>query len=336
MGNWWRSSRYEVRGGCIRAATGAKFEAYDPQTLGRGQPAAYQSLVNLLDALHFRAQGVDEREALTPRSKTALVSWCEEHGLLGVLPHRVHMLAVPLPPPARGRWAPPEIRYIRTPTGWIPSLPLEVWERVGGGYLVEGLLPPNTAASTLREFDLRPTLPVERVVISDLRTGAIHEEPVATTWARFFPSLPRTRRPPARYPLPLTERFWRNYAEPVDDFIAAALALRDALDALRAATSRDRARGVELLNHLVAPISVALTQHGTHRAYSFQSPSLLATLAMIAMQDLTKGQRPAACLACGVPFLARTSASRYCTIRCRSTEQKRRQRKGAKASQRNQ
>src|SRR5947208_4297865 len=79
-----------------------------------------------------------------------------------------------------------------------------------------------------------------------VRTTEEVEEPLGRTWARFFPSVPARERERYPYPPPLTEAFWRLYAEPVEDFLDAARALRDALGQIKART--DRARGIDLLN----------------------------------------------------------------------------------------
>src|SRR5207247_5772012 len=55
--------------------------------------------------------------------------------------------------------------------------------------------------------------------------------------------------------------------------------------------------------------------------------------ALMAVQDRAQGHRPGTCGACGNLCLATTRAALYCSVKCRNTAQKRRQRRRAKAKQ---
>src|SRR5437773_6863634 len=82
LGCWWRYDRYELRGGSICPARGARLQRYDPWTdyeeARRSQATPYLSLLTLLE--RFTEAGVLE--------------WCAGHGLLGVLPHRARMVTL--------------------------------------------------------------------------------------------------------------------------------------------------------------------------------------------------------------------------------------------------
>jgi hypothetical protein len=46
-------------------------------------------------------------------------------------------------------------------------------------------------------------------------------------------SVPRDATDTFAYPVPFSTEFWRRYAEPLDVFLAAAMALREAMEGLR-------------------------------------------------------------------------------------------------------
>ncbi len=68
------------------------------------------------------------------------------------------------------------------------------------------------------------------VLLHNLWNGTWEEEPITKTWARFFPGVPAAKRPTYQYPEPYSEAFWRLYAEPIDDFLAAARMFKQAFD----------------------------------------------------------------------------------------------------------
>src|SRR4051812_21030165 len=90
--SWWRFGRYEVRDGYIRPAPQAQLDEYDPwaeyHAARRGRqekPAPYQSLLSLLDEI---------TAAISPRDERRIADWCNQYGLLGVLPHQVQLVSL--------------------------------------------------------------------------------------------------------------------------------------------------------------------------------------------------------------------------------------------------
>lgn len=332
---WWRAKRYVVSGGVLRPL--GAMQAYDPRanyvpTLRGRAEAPYQSLLRVLPRLQRRPVAFRSVNALTPDAERELTAWCAAHGLLGVLPHRTLMACVPVRVPAGdgGTMEWPH-RYVRTALGWRR---LTVEELVHGDLEALERHPRSarTAASRL--------LPAGTVLIAGVRqhSDMLYEAPLREAWARFFPDVsPAQHDAPTEstYPLPLTAEFWRAYGEPVDDFLDAALALYEALDALRApATGRagaeSRAVGIQRLNALVAPIAPHLALRTDRGEPPFEqrwaSPSLLATFALMALQDLAAGMRPEHCSRCGTLFMTASPLGRYCSNTCRYTAQKRAQR----------
>ena len=89
------------------------------------------------------------------------------------------------------------MQFRRNPQGWQ-------WETYRDA-IVEGKSPrPNPAGVILHPIDDS----VEMVF-----------EPFRKTWARFFPSVPHDQRESYRYPVPLTQKFWALYHEPIEEFI---------------------------------------------------------------------------------------------------------------------
>jgi hypothetical protein len=128
--------------------------------------------------------------------------------------------------------------------------------------------------------------------------------------------------------LPGSEGFWKCYAEPVEDFVEAAVLFRDTVGAVRSRDKDQRAVGVDRLDALLSTIAPSLASMGPKEAaVRYSAPSLLATFAMMAMVDQADGRLPVHCRVCGALFLSRALGARYCSQACRWTSQKRRHRK---------
>jgi hypothetical protein len=94
-----------------------------------------------------------------------------------------------------------------------------------------------TNQGKLLRIGIPDTLPRPRALIYGEQqityvADEIEEEEIDRTWSWFFPEV----RPQARlrypYPLPLSEEFWRVYAEPVPTFIRYALVLQQGIQPL--------------------------------------------------------------------------------------------------------
>jgi hypothetical protein len=238
-------------------------------------------------------------------SVPALLEWCERHGLLGVLLHRAH--TVVLEPQwkkaraGRGRAKVTQDRFERSHAGWSG------WRSWASG--------PEERL----QGELRPS----GVLLQKLRSFESVWEPLTTTWGRFFPGIPPERSGTYAYPVPISDRFWRLYGEPIDAFSDAAEALRDALRDVDASSEERRKQGGQALNALVAPVGVSIaTEKGPFRQ-KWRCPSLLASFAMMALLDLTGQRRVRTCDVCGSTFVSASQRARYCSVRCRRTAQQR-------------
>ena len=354
VGKWWRYDKYEVRDGYIRPAQDARLEVYDPWADNQGtnshtqhRAPPYQPLLELAEGIKFRP-GLSN-ELFTPSSDTEeqLLSWCSKFGLLGVLPHRVH--SVILAP----RWirfdmrtfsgfagdktapsgpiCPQYLRYFRTNTGWDSTRHFTF-----RGSPFDGLNGSEHEGHPVSSKHIPDDIPRPGVVIQNLHDQKINEEPLGATWAKFFPDIPSEEQDAYQYSPPLSDDFWRLYAEPVEAFFEGAVALRDAVRDLGqfkpAANIADddvqsMFRGRAILHALLAPVSPVLIplKDGTFRQ-EWAALSLLASLALMVFQDITGRRRLLRCTICGRMFLSDAYQARYCSTKCRHTAQKRRHR----------
>ncbi len=357
-GGWWRFSRYELRDGHVRPAAKAVLERYDPwfdyrrsrASGGDGAAPPYQALLDLLADLRVRPVGASgRRQALSSTGEVQLLAWCARYGLLGVLLHQTAM--VTFPPrwepadPTPSRWTGKEPlwavqwRYVRTNAGWDARRDVR---------LVKGVHDLKRAAKQRSRIIPHKDRPMwcrpARVIIQRLETGEWRQEPLTATWARFFPGIPVTNWETSAYPPPGTNEFWRLYEEPIEDFLRAALLLRTALEGLAHSEPWDKASeadrvwimdGRHQLHVLTAPITPAmfLRQDGIWEQ-RWIAPSLLASFAGMALQDLTEQRRLLRCanVTCRRLFATAAWQAQYCSERCRYTVQKRgyRQRKHQK------
>jgi hypothetical protein len=200
-------------------------------------------------------------------------------------------------------------------------------------------VPEGAIGTVMPEEWLRffPKLEKPRVWLRDLLRGELIEEDLDQTCARYLPGVAAVD-----YPKPALAEvddeqalrsFWERYAEPLDDFVRAASALREALGGLREARPlsemtpqqlQDLSRGISTLHALIFPVraAVGVLEDGSRRE-QWISPSLLSSLAKMVHQDVTGGKRPLACAACGRTFVANAYQAKYCSPRCRNTAQKR-------------
>jgi hypothetical protein len=370
LGGWYRFDAYEVRDGYIRPAPGASGGTYDPWTSfrsrERGEPVecAHDALLRLVEA-------VDANAAAT---ESLIAAWCNQYGLLGVLPHRVEAVSLaarwehPGAPVPKGAVWPVWRHYVRASDRWM-----ECWEFPEGfqdafarpdqppagfplaGIQQRGRLVPRARCSKAWG---RPAV-VLRVPLSPGATDGLgverpEQQPLSSTWSRYFPTVPESERDTYPYPCPGTVEFWRLYAEPVQEFIGAARRLRDALRDLDQVSFPERpddvtvlestfleARGLTRLHMLTAPLKVAVafdpltnpirvaltpTERGFYRQI-WVSPSLLSSIGMMALVDRVGS--PPRCKSCGKDLVPGRSIGIYCSARCRETGRKAQKRRRA-------
>ena len=321
-GQWWRFTRYELKDGYIRPAPDATLSAYDLWSEpSPGADTAYELLANLVP----RGWDAGDNGTVSPDTAAAVLEWCEQYGLLGVLLQRVEKVVLQA-------WTEDErailqewngteeetdryqIRrqFHRVPQGW-QTVSYKDW-------IAEGEAPQADPAGVMLHL------------IDD--SVEMVFEPFGRTWAQFFPSLPRDQWESYRYPKPLSEEFWDLYCEPVEEFMNTAAWLQEKLTTLaKGRETTDDGRVVPYPDDYVLAIHELNDHVGTVRWFLQQrpdsfmqrwgSPSLFTSLVLRALQDVAGAKRPLICLTCRRLFVSPAYQARYCSSRCRQTMNKR-------------
>ena len=340
-GHWWRFDAYVIRDGCVRPASGARLEAYDPWDQYRAArdgnlraDPPYASLVELVGTVANDPETVIEGETvrLGTSSEVNLVRWCVEHGLIGLLPHQT-VLASLAP-----RWdTVPDAGDVLLATRHVHR-----WDVYGWSPTIDALWRPeiHALAKTVHAGDLiAPNVyaghwPEPMALMHMVGDGRWATQPLAEAWGPFFPDVTPDERNIYPYPVPESDKFWTAYSEPVGWLLGAASILRGAVldlsaDPVLGADSPlenlhriDTA--VRALHTLLSSVQPSLTvgSNGEFRQ-TWRTRSLLSSFALMALLDLTERRRVLTCSTCGRVFVSGAYQARYCSERCRGTAQKR-------------
>lgn len=350
-GVWWRFSKYILDNGMIRAAPGADLIKCDPWADFRqahagihGAPEGkrqmdppYKSLINLV-----------ERSRVSEPHESEILQWCAGHGLLGLLPHRALSATMVARwsslmdnPTAtmfastygfkKGDLLPTVSMFYRTNTGWNEYI-----------YQSRPVKSPRSAKRGEIVLDryLSPDCPRPGVVLQDLGDFRIIQEPITSSWSQYFPEMPDWMPHP---PL-LSDDFWKIYGEPVHEFLGGAVMLSRAIKMLTKARGQDVRemsqedqfefdRAFKEFNALLSGVSPAvLAPEPRALKQSWTSKSLIGSLAMMALIDLTAGNIYS-CQneTCGRTFVTTAYQATYCSPRCRNTSLHREMRHKKKA-----
>ena len=299
--------------------------------LRRGADTAYASLANLVP----RGWNAGDNGTVSPDTAAAVLAWCQQYGLLGVLLQRIEKVVLQAwtedTKAILQEWNGTEeerdryqirVQFRRNPRGWQPTIKHDL--------IVEGESPPDDSAGVM----LHP-------IDDSVKMGF---EPFGKTWPRFFPSVPHDQRESYRYPVPLTQKFWALYHEPIEEFIDTAALLEEHLTTL--AKDRETVPGftirsvdnyalaIHALNEYVETVRWHLQQTPNGMVQRWASPSLFASLVLMALQDVAGAKRPRICLTCRRLFVSPAYQARYCSVRCRYTMNKRTYRKRAASKSR--
>ena len=269
---------YEIANGYIRPTADAALERFrlGPDLRDADGRRPYETLAEIVRQGRYTVA----EQALTSETENRLLVWCQRFGLLGVLLQRVETVVFPLQTlPARGdrRRMVARSCLVRTPRGW---------QMVGS--IVDRDAPSRARARASGEVMLHP-----------LNSFQITTEPIATTWARFFPSFPPKQSYEAFHPS--HDQFFLMYQEPIDDFFRAASELIDALETIARVSgqeSRDsdsrftlQSAGCDVLDGLAS--ATRLHHQLTNDADVVEqwiAPTLLSSLALMALHDLAGGR----------------------------------------------
>ena len=338
---WWRFDAYEVCDGYVRPRRGARLEQYDPADNaehGGAADRAYQSLLKLYDDLADAGRlSEHDAEDVTEEGKKVIARWCKRHGLIGILPHRVFTVA--LAPrwtrkTARVGWEVEQREYIRAADEAVAFSSKDHRSPIGGRSTDFG--PEGTPLSPRERQHWRTRRP--GVVLYDphpQRRAWTHER-LGETWATFFPDVASSDVETYQYPCPLTDEFWRQYAEPVDEFLRSVSAVWEVFSFLTGAPNEmSMLQALDELRPLVQPAGAVLLlpRPDTFRRV-WTSPSLLGWFALCITEDLAEHARARRCRVCKTPFLSSAYQARYCSPRCRKTANMRAYRKGLRKKSR--
>jgi len=175
-------------------------------------------------------------------------------------------------------------------------------------------------------------------LMTQLFSSNYEERRLGEAVGHFFPQIPLAEKDTALYPHPLSDDFWHQYCEPLEEFRWAVRDFQEMVDNLSHAGPWDvllpRGRsamviGQDQLNSLLSiypGLEVQFTGTITAR-WTF--PSLLAIFAFEVWQKLIGGQSIRHCKRsrCRRLFLAAQYNREYCSDRCRQAEEKARQRR---------
>lgn len=328
---WCRASAYEVRAGTIVPAPGARFERYAPweaylearrlesgegeKSMGRRPDLVPGPYVDLLRLAKDLPTDVPPAKRLARKTEAQVLAWCREHGLLGLLPQQTLSATMA---PRWGYWheevdegeeadfelVPMVTRYVRAARGWLPiQIPFpSLFERGTHDDVEDGGVVKD---------DLAERLEKPGVLWDAIGGSGPRQVSLSASWARFFPSVSSADAGTYYYPRPGTEQFWRQYGEPVTDFVRSARYLLDAVRSLASGQSM----GMTALEKLTSTVSPGgrITSAGRYQLTWF-APSLLAGYAMLALNDLAGPGTLRLCDHCDVPFVS--LHSKYCSSKC--------------------
>ncbi|MGO9452244.1 MAG: hypothetical protein ACLQDV_14550 [Candidatus Binataceae bacterium] len=339
-GKWWRFSDYEIRDSCIRPARGARMEEYDPWShwsgdlpLGQKQLSPYGELLAVLTALQRDPGFEDVKDSIAmpfhsqfwrmnpitlgPAVQEELLAWCSRYGLLGLLPHRICQITLPASERAPSDEERKQFLTVMQPDELPTSVARQVqYTRTAGGWYRSDHVPSDSLSGSV-------------LIMS--WNGQKLESTALEKISGFFPEIPDSNLSydwsTYAYPMPLSPEFWRVYAEPVAEFVRAAIIFRDAIDVMSAKgppRSADRRGCLDLLKGLLSPVGMTFQiVSGKGIRARLSAGSLLATLSAMALQDAPKGQ-VRQCEECGTIFISgKHPWTRYCKKRCRSAAQQR-------------
>lgn len=309
VGGWYRFSHYDLHAGYIRPGQDARLESYNPWAEYRHvwkhskkKETPLARLCGLYSELGYPTRGADLDEEGVAR----VLNWCQEFGLMGILLQSVKLIVL-IPP---GRFTNYSVKghpktktrstYLRTSMGWLHQV-----DSVSPGDSEE----QYTLSSPVGESDLI-------------------RNPINEIWGKYFPGIDPDdyfKFVPSQE-AEWNERYWRSYAEPIDDFITAVGILNRALEVTACIEDNNWPdgkaeafnQGLITLHALTDGVSPVLIPSENNFEQRWSSPSLLSSLAMMALQDNVGSRHLRKCV-CGRLFV--TSKALYCSSSCARTKQ---------------
>ena len=353
---WWKAERYELRGGCIAPVKGASMQPYDPWALVEEKRKAESgprplclSAVDLCSKLKRRRDPLPRwPHVLERESEQLLIDWCNDYGLLGLLPHEVEYFS-PYPRFERSEGSdqgwPVSLTFRRSGVDW--QCERTRWkgrEHIAGFKESEdyGIPDPKDWPSRVQPGYLKRS--IEPLLLDSWMEGTVPElSKLDRSWFQYFPDLDWPASAAYPFPCPYTPEFWAIYGEPIQFVYKAIRLLARCAEAMAEPKSgetvaenqsdvREHARRV--LNVLAEPVSIRLNPNEDGQlVQQWESPSLLGELAVMLIFEVSRS-RILKCEGCDSTFAADAYQRLYCSDTCRSRVQKRRQRAKAQLLER--
>ncbi|MFN7939869.1 MAG: hypothetical protein U0R19_41465 [Bryobacteraceae bacterium] len=309
-GRWWKASEYDMVGGTVVMASGASLSEYDPwpQFLeNRGKyRVVHQPYVPFLN-LHPQLEALGEcgiEPTATPpycadgsttrgprnEADDLILSWCEQHGLLGILQTRFSLIRTPTKEHYRrgGRW---NTRIPKTEQERKRAVEEEMQQDLESSKTINDLLDVFPDLS-------RPNAPR----IQD------YEFPLPNS-ARFWTEYGESTAE-FNYELRALHRSVFNISE--------CLVRRPKSDEELAKFewSRQHLRSLTMAAGTDYKHSGDLTLDDT-----IYCPSLLTSFAVMLMEDFRAGRRVHSCEKCATVFVSNEPRAKFCSPRCRNSVQ---------------
>ena len=332
--NWWRFTEYEIRDSSKTNDVAPEIRNYF-RYIRPTSDAQLQRFEVGIDAESGDAVHVDVDSILTldVDDEDQILDWCRKYGLFGILCEQAILIRMParynLPPglPNSRTLLRSQVIYTKTHDGW------RAVDEVGGQL---ELKPDETA----EEYIIQEPSDAPRssmLANSDLFSERIRELNLDEGLGMYFPDVADRDLLSYDYPMPLSDRFWHEYGESIVTFRDTVMQLRETVDSLRGITAlgelpdealRNVVKGQRRLNAMAsAHQTLALGVDAVEASWAFSS--LLAMFASAAQTKILGGEAVRRCErpTCRGFFMTAVKSKRYCSERCRRSEEKARSRR---------
>src|SRR6185503_1857903 len=148
----------------------------------------------------------------------------------------------------------------------------EIWRTPTGWRKVERCEPSASPEGQRKKFE-------SVVRIQDLSTLKVRQEDPESMFTEFFPGV-RNKKAASPFEVPLSEKFWHSYAEPLDEFLSVGLELLGAVRDIKECEPNGNFReAAQQLNCLTFHAHPRLERSGDRIRQRWACPSLLSSLA---------------------------------------------------------
>lgn len=349
-GRWWRFSDYKIYEGAfpenlpaglednfryICPAPGATLESYEP-TFENPSESGFGDIKE-------GVIGLDTIQELDESDEESILAWCRSYGLLGVLCQTAEWIRLPprwgrlFPKVTDSPLVPTQRHYFRYNVGWKSSLKAEMVGTNKGVLVLEDIDRFEDWNAKLVQPDETGYSPAGAFA-SPLFSNQHEFKTLTEALGNYFPMVPRSELESYEYPMPLSEGFWHQYAEPLGTFrrtirrlkeIPVKLSQAGPLDLIPSDMLRTALDGrAELHSILSVSPGIGLELDGSYSP-KWAFSSLIAMLGFSFWQRLVAGESLRQCgrSRCRKLFFSRLGSKRYCSDKCRNNEEKSRQRK---------